>query len=371
MTFANPQFLYLLAALPLAIAAAYWGARARRLALARFASPELARRLTGGVNARGRTLASALAILALGLSVIALARPQWGESAQIVERRGIQLMIALDVSRSMLAEDVKPTRLDRAKLEIYDLMRQLDGDEIGLALFAGAAFIQFPLTFDHATARTFLDYANPRAIGRQGTDIEEAIRVSLRGLADDRPSQKAIIIISDGERQEGDARAAARDAAESGVVVFTVGVGEPNGAEVPQLDASGNVLGYPNDGAVLSRINEDELRDIAAAGGGVYVHAGESVNAADRLAEELNSLQRTAMEHEMENVKVERFQLFAAAAVAALIARELIPSRRRGKSQSGDFRREERGVSDEMRPRSAISALAERGLWRNSRGGEG
>lgn len=335
MTFANPQFLYLLAALPLALAAAYWGARSRRLALARFASPALARRLTESVNARGRTLAAALGILALGLSIIALARPQWGESAQVVERRGIQLMIALDVSRSMLAQDVKPTRLDRAKLEIYDLMRQLDGDEIGLALFAGAAFIQFPLTFDLATARTFLDYANPRVIGRQGTDIEEAIRVSLRGLADDRPSQKAIIIISDGERQEGEAVAAAREAAESGVTVFTVGVGGTDGAELPELDAYGNVLGYPDDGAVLSKINEDELRQIAEAGGGIYARAGESVNAADILAAELARLQRTTMEHEMEKVKVERFQLFAAAAVAALIARELLPSRRRVKPRDG------------------------------------
>ena len=155
-------------------------------------------------------------------------------------------------------------------------------------------------------------------------------------MADDRPSQKAIIIISDGERQEGEAGAAAREAAESGVVVFTVGIGNPDGAEVPQLDAFGNVLGYPKDGAVLSRINEDELREIAEAGGGVYVHANESVNAADILAEELSALQRTAMEHDMENVKVERFQLFAAAAVAALIARELIPSRRRVKPQSRD-----------------------------------
>lgn len=338
MTFANPQFLYLLAALPFALAAAYWGARSRRLALARFASPELARRLADSVNARGRTLAAALAILALGLSVIALARPQWGESAQVVERRGIQLMIALDVSRSMLAEDVKPTRLDRAKLEIYDLMRQLDGDEIGLALFAGAAFIQFPLTFDLATARTFLDYADPGVIGRQGTDIEEAIRVSLRGLADDRPSQKAIIIISDGEHQEGEAVAAAQEAAESGVTVFAVGVGEPDGAELPELDAFGNVLGYPNDDAILSRINEDELRRIAEAGGGIYIHASESVNAADMLSQELARLQRTTMEHEMENVKVERFQLFAAAAVALLIARELIPSRRRVKSRDGGER---------------------------------
>ena len=334
MTFANPQFLYLLAALPLAAAAIYWGARGRRLALARLGSPELTRRLTESVNERGRRLASALAVLALAMSIIALARPQWGESAQIGERRGIQLMVALDVSRSMLARDAKPTRLDRAKLEIYDLMRQLDGDEVGLALFAGAAFIQFPLTFDLSTARTFLDYANPGVIGRQGTDIEKAIRASLRGLATDRPSQKAIIIISDGERQEGEAVAAAQEAAESGVIVFTVGVGEQEGAEVPELDAFGNPTEYPSGGAVLSRLDEEELELIAAAGGGAYIHAGEGVNAADMLAQELNQLQRTTMEREMESVKVERFQIFAAAAVLSLIARELLPGRRRARARN-------------------------------------
>lgn len=332
MTFSNPQFLYLLAALPLAAAAIYWGARSRRNALARLGNPDLTRRLADSVSRRGRLLASALAVLALGMSIIALARPQWGESAQVVERRGVHLMIALDVSRSMLARDIQPTRLDRAKLEIYDLMRQLDGDEVGLALFAGAAFIQFPLTFDIATARTFLDYAEPRAIGRQGTDIEKAIRVSMLGLADDRPSQKAIIIFSDGERQEGEAVAAAQEAAESGAAVFTVGVGGTEGAAVPTLDAWGNIESYPDNPAVLSRLDERELREIADAGGGVYIHAGESANAADMLAAELNRLQQTTMEHELEAVKVERFQIFAAAAIALLIARELIPSRRRDKS---------------------------------------
>lgn len=339
MTFANPQFLYLLAALPLAVAAIYWGARSRRLALARFGSPELVRHLADGVNERGRSLASAMAVAALALSIIALARPQWGESAYVVERRGAQLMVALDVSRSMLARDAKPTRLDRAKLEIYDLTQRLGGDEIGLTLFAGDAFIQFPLTFDLATARTFLDYAEPNVIGRQGTDIEEAIRVSLRGLADDRPSQKAIIVISDGERQEGEAVAAAEEAADLGVTVFTVGVGDEEGAEVPNLDAFGNVTDYPTGvGAILSRIDEGELRAIADAGGGVYIHANESTNAAAALAAELSRMEQTTMEHELENVKVERFQLFAAAAVVLLIARELMPSRRRAKSRKGDER---------------------------------
>lgn len=337
MTFANPQFLYLLAALPLAVAAIYWGARSRRLALARLGSPELVRRLADSVNERGRSLASAMAVAALALSIIALARPQWGESAYVVERRGAQVMVALDVSRSMLARDAKPTRLDRAKLEIYDLTQRLGGDEIGLTLFAGDAFIQFPLTFDLATARTFLDYAEPNVIGRQGTDIEEAIRVSLRGLADDRPSQKAIIVISDGERQEGEAVAAAEEAADLGVTVFTVGVGDEEGAEVPNLDAFGNVTDYPSGvGAILSRIDEGELRAIADAGGGVYVHANESTNAAAALAAELSRMEQTTMEHELENVKVERFQLFAAAAAALLIARELMPSRRRAKKRKGD-----------------------------------
>ena len=341
MTFENPQYLMLLAALPIAAGVVYWAMRSRDSALARIGSSELVRRLTADTNAGGRAGRSVLTITALGLAILALAQPQWGESTQVVERRGMQLMVALDVSRSMLAEDLRPNRLTRAKLEVHDLIRRLSGDEIGLVLFAGAAFVQFPLTYDYATARTFLDNSNPDMIARQGTVLEEAIDVSMAGLSDDRPSQKVILIISDGENQEGQAVAAAERAAEAGIAVYTIGIGSPEGEPIPVTNVTGMQVGYVYDrqgNLVLSRLNEQVLRDVAEAGGGTFIRAGGRPTAADQIARELDGLQRTTVESQIETTGVERFQLFVGLAIVMLIAGELITNRRRPGEFDGNRR---------------------------------
>ena len=332
MTFGNPQFLLLLAAVPVSLALVSWAFVARKRSLARFGDPVLLRRLTVGANTSGRLARSILTILALGLIVVAIARPQWGETEQIVERHGVQLMVALDISRSMLAEDVKPNRLTRAKLEAADLMQQLHGDEVGLVLFSGAAFIQFPLTFDYSTARTFLDNADTDMIARQGTVLSEAISVSMVGLDNDRVGHKAILIISDGEedRQESDSIRAANRAADAGLTIYTIGVGMSDGEPIPIRDRWDNLVGYQEDtdgNMVLSRINEDVLKGVAEAGGGRYVLAGGSTSAAAVIAEELDSLEKTVAESEITNARVERFQLFVGFALALLIAGQLIPNR--------------------------------------------
>lgn len=334
MTFANPQYLLLLAAIPVAVALVAFALHTRNRALARFGDPALMRRLTESANTPGRLIRSVLTILALGLIVLAIARPQWGETEQIVERHGVQLIIALDISRSMLAEDVKPNRLARAKLETADLLQRLHGDEVGLVLFSGAAFIQFPLTFDYSTARTFLDNADTDMIARQGTVLGEAIQVSMVGLDNDRAGHKAILLISDGEddQQESDSLRAANRAADAGLTVYTIGVGTSDGEPIPVRDRWDNLIGYQEDGdgnMVLSRINEDVLRSVAEAGGGRYVMAGGSTSAAAIIAEELDSLEKSVVESEITNARVERFQWFVAAAVALLMAGQLIPDRRR------------------------------------------
>lgn len=332
MTFGNPQFLLLLVAVPVSLALVSWAFVARKRSLARFGDPALLRRLTVGANTSGRLARSVLTILALGLIFVAIARPQWGETEQIVERHGVQLMVALDISRSMLAEDVKPNRLTRAKLEAADLLQQLHGDEVGLVLFSGAAFIQFPLTFDYSTARTFLDNANTDMIARQGTVLSEAISVSMVGLDNDRVGHKAILIISDGEedRQESDSIRAANRAADAGLTIYTIGVGMSDGEPIPIRDRWDNLVGYQEDtdgNMVLSRINEDVLKSVAEAGGGRYVLAGGSTSAAAVIAEELDGLEKTVAESEITNARVERFQIFVAFALALLIAGQLIPER--------------------------------------------
>ncbi len=336
MTFANPQYLILLIALPMAIGVVYWAVRSRSRTLDRIGSPRLVSRLTASVNTRGRLVGRGLAIAGLGLAIVALARPQWGESVQTVQREGAQIIVALDISRSMLAEDVKPSRLVRAKLEIDDIMQKLQGDEIGLVLFSGAAFLQFPMTFDYSSARNFIENANTEMISRQGTNISEAIEIASLSFNDELISQRVILIVTDGEDQSGDAVEAAQAAADNGILVYAIGVGATDGEPIPLRADSGRLIRYVQDAQgnmVFSRLNEDALISVAEAGGGKFIRLEGSANAADQFVEELSELQRSAVGSEIETTKIERFQVFALAAIALLIGCELIPDRRRtGKS---------------------------------------
>ena len=332
MTFANPQYLFLLAALPIAVGIVYWAVQNRDRMLERIGNPDLVSRLTSNVNTKGRLIGRVLTIAALGLAIIALARPQLGESVQTVEREGVQIIVALDVSRSMLAEDVKPSRLVRAKLEIADLMQRLQGDEVGLVLFSGAAFLQFPLTFDYLSARNFIENANTEMISRQGTNIAHAIEIAHRSFNEELISQRVILIITDGENQDGDAVESARAASDDGILVYTIGIGTSDGEPIPLRTSNGSLLRYVQDrqgNMVFSRLDEDTLMSVAEAGGGSFIRLQGPSNAADQFIEELATLEKSAVGSETESTKIERFQIFAFASILLLIASELIPDRRR------------------------------------------
>ncbi len=332
MSFAYPQYLLLLIAAPIAAGVVFWSLKRRADALARIGNPALVSRLTMTVNTRARIARGALAVAAIAMVAFALARPQWGESAQIVERQGLQLMIALDVSRSMLAEDRDPNRLSHAKLEIIELMSLLRGDEVGLLLFAGTAKVQFPLTFDYSTARVFLDAADTTSVSNQGTALAAAISGALIALADDRPSRKVILIVSDGEDHERAAIDAAKKAADAGVMVYAIGIGSSEGQPIPVRDRLGNRIGYLQDSSdgrmVLTRLDKNILREVAAAGGGKLIEARGSESAAQLFAKELGELDRITSESEVKVGRVERFQIFAAAAILLVLLGELIAERR-------------------------------------------
>jgi Ca-activated chloride channel family protein len=335
MTFAKPIFLYGLILLPLMFVFVLWAARRRDAALARLGDASLVRRLSSNVNWRGRRWQTVLWFVALTALIISLARPQWGSEVQEVEQQGIEVMVALDVSNSMLAQDVKPDRLSRAKLEIADLMTRLGGDEIGLVLFSGASFIQFPLTSDYATARTFLDYARPEVISNQGTNIGAAIRTAMSGFDYNRASQKVIVLITDGEDHEPDSLAVGRQAADQGIRLYTIGFGSPQGEPIPQYDDQGQVIGYKKDQAgevVLSRLDEATLQEIAQIGNGSYFRATADGSELEALVSELNTLQKGELSSQIETWGIERFQGFLAVALIALIVIELIPDRVRQKA---------------------------------------
>ena len=330
MTFANPAFLYALLLLPLAGLFLWWARRRRERDLARLGNPSLVQRLSSNVNWRGRRWKDALWLLVLALLLVALARPTWGTETQMVEQEGIQVMVALDVSKSMLAQDIKPDRLSRAKMEIADLMGRLGGDEIGLVLFSGASFVQFPLTSDYVTAMTSLDNARPEVISRPGTAIGDAIRTAMSGFDMNRASQKVIVLITDGEDHEGDALTMAEMASDQGILIYTIGFGSPGGEPIPEYDERGQVIGYKVDQSgevVLSRLDEATLQQIADAGGGQYLRARADGSELSALVQELSMLQKAELSALLETRGIERFQAFLLAALVLMVISEMLPDR--------------------------------------------
>jgi Ca-activated chloride channel family protein len=252
-----------------------------------------------------------------------------------IDQEGLQVIVALDVSASMLAQDIKPSRLDRAKLEIAELTGRLNGDEIGLVLFSGASFLQVPLTSDYGTALNYLDSAGPGVISRPGTVIGDAIRSSMQGFDPELSSQKVLILMTDGEDHESDPLSAAQEAAEQGVLIYTIGFGTVEGEPVPELNEHDEVIGYKadqNGETVISKLDETTLKSIAEAGSGRYFHATPDGGELDELLNEISGLQRAQLDSRVETRRIERYQIFLAIGLAALIAAELIPDRKRSSS---------------------------------------
>ncbi len=335
MSFENPGFLAALLLVPLAGLFVYWADKQRQAAIARLGNPGLLARLSESVNWRGRKWRTALWLAALALIIVSIARPQWGSETQAVDQKGLQVMVALDVSQSMLVEDVKPNRLARAKLEIQDLMQKLNGDEIGVVLFSGASFVQVPLTSDYMTALSYMENAQPGVISRPGTVIGDAIRTATKAFDEKLASQKVLVVMTDGEDVETDPVDAAKEAADQGVLIYTIGFGTPDGEPVPETDRSGQVIGFKQDAngnPVISRMDETTLQKIAQVGGGEYYRATPAGGELESLLAEINGLQKAELQSRLAVRRIERYQLFLALALLALIAAELIPDRLERKS---------------------------------------
>jgi len=336
MTFAYPQFLIAWILVPMAALFLLWASRQGQRALARLGDAPLIRRLSATVNRSGRRWQAALGLFALAMLILAVARPQWGGETQQIDQKGLQMMVALDVSQSMLAQDIKPTRLDRAKLEVRDLARQLNGDEIGIVPFSGAAFVQVPLTSDYATALTYLQNADPSLISRAGTVIGDAIRTATAAFDPRLTSQKVLVVMTDGEDVESDPLAAAREAADNGVMIYTIGFGTPEGEAVPETDRSGRVLGAKQDAQgnpVISRMDEPTLQKIAETGGCKYYRATADGGELASLLAEIGGLQKAQLQSRQAVRLIERYQIFLALAFAALVLAELIPDRVRQRAR--------------------------------------
>ena len=296
--------------------------------MAKFGNTVLINQLSPMISQRREWIKFVLVELVLLLLILIVARPQVGSKiASNKEREGIETIIALDISNSMLAEDVAPSRLEKSKLLVENLMNKFSEDKIGLIVFAGDAFVQLPITSDYVSAKMFLDNINPSLIGTQGTDIGKALQLSMNSFTPNAKVGKAIILITDGEDNEGGAEKMAKQAYRKGIKVFILGVGSKDGATIPMPD--GSELKTSTGELVRTCLNEEMCKQIAAAGHGVYVHVNNSSTADAVLRRELSKLQKGKINNVVYSDFDEQFQALALLVVILLIADVLLLERKR------------------------------------------
>ncbi len=285
-------------------------------------------RLTPDLDARRRAWRAALRVAVLAVLVVSLAGPKWGFHWQEVRREGVDLIVAIDTSRSMLTTDVKPNRLERAKLTVRDLLQLLQGDRIGLVAFAGTAFLQCPLTLDYGAFENALRAIDVGIIPRGGTAIAHAIDTSLEAFEARQGKYEALIVITDGEDHEGDLDAAAARAAERGVKIYTVGIGTPEGELVPLGKGQGFVKDREGQ-VVKSRLNENALQQVALKTGGAYVHVtGAGLGLEELFNDHIAKMEKREVASTLERRYEERFQIPLAMALGLLLLESLIGERK-------------------------------------------
>ena len=314
---AQGGYLLLILLIPLMFTAYWLMRRFRRKRISRFGDPELVAQLTPEVPRRKGWAKLTIISIALFFFSLGMARPQIGATLKERQIKGAEIMVVLDVSNSMLAEDYSPNRLERAKLAISKLVDELQGDRIGLIIFAGESFVQLPITSDYVSAKIFLNSITTESVPVQGTALGEAIRTAIRGFTSESEHSRAIILITDGENHEDDPVAAARDAVDMGAKVFCIGVGSPEGKPIPM---DGGLLKDKDGNIVVTRLDEQTLRDIASAGEGLYVRAGNTEFGLNPVIDEIRTLQ----DKEFQSVVFEEFDeqymyFFAIALVFLLI----------------------------------------------------
>lgn len=329
MRIEHEYMLWCLALLPLLLLLFWWHARWRKQALQKLGESALQERLMPNYSSSRRFWKNILLLCAVFFLIVGLMNPQIGSKEVEIKREGIELAIALDVSNSMLAEDLSPNRLERSKRALLQLIDQLKGDRVSVIVFGGQAYVQLPMTTDYAAAKLFISSISTGMIPTQGTAIGAAIDLCQESFNPNSKAKKAIIVITDGENHEDNAIASAESAYESGIMVHTIGVGSEQGAPLP-IVRQGRIVGYRNgpDGQpVTSKINENMLQEIAAAGHGLYVRATNANAGLDFILEELSKLDKTEFNSKMFADYEDQFQYFLGMAICLLLMEFLIPDR--------------------------------------------
>lgn len=324
--FENPHFLYALLALPLMLLFFLLVRQIKKNALKRFGENQLMLRLLPFLSWKRQSFKFILFSMAWMLLVIAAANPQLGSKLAKVQHKGIDLMICLDVSNSMLAQDITPNRLENAKLAISKLIDNLEGDRIGIVIFAGQAYLQLPITNDYAAAKLFLLTIRPELVPKQGTAIAQALMFAESSFLKDK-TNKAVIVITDGEDHEGSAIEQAKSLAEKNIRVFTVGIGSPEGSPIP--DGNGNSYKRDFEGnVVVTKLNETILQQIASAGSGIYIRSKSTQASLKKVLEETNKIEKTEFDTKLYSDFENRFHYFVWAAFLLLVLEVMLSERK-------------------------------------------
>ena len=363
MTFGAPQWLWGLFLIPLLIALFIRSERRGLKRLQEFVSARLLPQLAGTVNRPRRILRFALQLLGLALAIVSLAQLRWGYTFEDVKRKGLDLLIAVDTSRSMLSNDVQPTRLDRVKLAIQDLISQLQGDRVGLIAFAGRAFLQAPLTIDYDAVVEAVNDLDTKTIPEGGTNISSAITLATQSFGKSAMGNRVLVIFTDGEELSGDAVKTAKEAADAGVQIFTVGVGTPQGSLIPVTGDDGQTSFVKDSSGqvVKSKLDDKRLREIAQTTGGFYLHLENGPRTMQQIQNEgLAKMQAAELDVRLSRRPIERYEWPLGAALIALALSILIPERKRARQRAyaaAPTRKAAPGVADAHAGAATAAAL--------------
>ncbi len=327
--FANPTYLYLLIALPLVALLYFYSNYRRKKRIEKYGDPALLEQLMPEVSKTRPNLKFWLVWAALGMLIFTLARPQFGSKMEKQKRSGVETIIALDISNSMLAEDITPSRLDKSKKLISRMVDEFTNDKVGLIVFAGDAFTQLPITTDYVSAKMFLESITPSLISSQGTNIGGAIQLALKSFTPQEGVGRAIIVITDGENHEGGALEAAKEAVEKGIQVYVLGIGSTDGSPIPSEEGNNEFRKDKDGNVIVTRLNEEMCRNIAQAGNGVYIRVDNSNSAQRALQKEIDKLAKNDVESMVYTEFDEQFQVIAWIALILLLA-ELLISEKKG-----------------------------------------
>lgn len=326
--FANPDYLYLLLILPLLVGLFLYANYIRRQRLKKYGDPVLLEELMPTVSKYRPNLKFWILFVAIALVIVMLARPQFGSKMETVKRSGVEAVIALDISNSMLAEDVAPSRLEKAKKMISRLVDTFNNDKVGMIVFAGEAFTQLPITSDYISAKMFLESINPSLITTQGTDIGAAIRLAMKSFTPNEGVGRAIVVITDGENHEGGALEAAKEAAEKNMQVFILGIGSPEGSPIPVERGSNDFRRDKDGNVIVTRLNEQMCQEIAKAGNGLYIRVDNSNSAERMLNNEIGKLAKSDVESQIFTEFDEQFEGLAWLVLILLVVEMLILDRK-------------------------------------------